>query len=174
MYNYLEIQNQIETYIRNHPDKSEEDIEWPLCDEKVFFDPISDNIHEYINQDSINEMQVRSEIRFRYYQVNDISGRQDNYQNSGMGISGLYAILFVIVTCICLRENVHFVAMIAFIILTGLIIIEHIITHGAESCFFHIRVISLLVGGLSFNLPVLSVIVIGLGYFLEILITSSA
>ena len=169
MSNYFEIQDEIDRYITNHPEKTEEDIEWSLCDCPNIFDPISCNVHDYVKQDPLNEMQVRNEIYTRYYRANNNSKNQDVNQSSDSGVGVLFAIMMVIGTSFALYEKIHIILTIAYLILVVLIIIRHIKMHEVD-CSFSICALSAFVFGSSYFHPALSVIIMVLDYCFEIVV----
>ena len=169
MSNYFEIQDEIDRYITNHSEKTEEDIEWSLCDCPDIFDPISCDVHDYVKQDSLDEMQVRNEIYTRYYRANNNSKNQDVNQSSDSGVGVLFAIMTVIGASFALYENIHIILTIAYLILVVLIIIRHITMHEVD-CSFSICALSVFVFGFSYFHPALSVIIMVLDYFFEIVV----
>ena len=170
MSNYFEIQDEIDRYITDHPEKTEEDIEWSLCDCPNIFDPISCDVHDYVKQDSLDEMQVRNEIYTRYYRANNNSKNQDVNQSSDSGVGVLFAIMTVIGASFALYENIHIILTIAYLILVVLNIISHIKIHEVDCCSLSIWVLSSLVGGFIGFAPALSVIIMVLDYFFEIVV----
>lgn len=170
MSNYFEIQDEIDRYITNHPEKTEEDIEWSLCDCPNIFDPISCDVHDYVKQDSLNEMQVRNEIYTRYYLANNDSKNQDVNQSSYSVGEVLIAILAAIGVSFLLYVKIHIILTIAFLILVVLNIISHIKMHEVDCCSLSIWVLSSLVGGFIGFAPALSVIIMVLDYFFEIVL----
>ena len=170
MSNYFEIQDEIDRYITDHPEKTEEDIEWSLCDCPNIFDPISCDVHDYVKQDSLNEMQVRNEIYTRYYLTNNNSKNQDVNQSSYSVGEVLIAILTAIGVSYLLYVKIHIILAIAFLILVVLNIISHIKIHEVDCCSLSIWVLSSLVGGFIGFAPALSVIIMVLDYFFEIVL----
>lgn len=170
MSDYFEIKDEIDRYITNHPEKTEKDIEWSLCDCSDFFDPISCDVYDYVKQDPLNELQVRNEIHTRYYLANNNSKNQDVNQSSDSGVGVLFTIMMVIGTSFVLYEKIHIILAIAFLILVVLIIISNIKMHEVDGCSFSICALSTFVLGFIPFVPALSVIIIVLGYFFEIVV----
>lgn len=92
---YFEMKDDIERYVKNHSDKSKLDIEYSLLNGADFFDSTTDYVQEYVDHDSLKEMEVRNMISSAYDEAHEENYEHRDYSNSTdwfaifMGVAGI-------------------------------------------------------------------------------------